>query len=256
MSSDCDTGLSHLEDPECFGYHRSMKEGPDIALIGAMVGDPARANILTTLMAGKALTATELAGEAGVTAQTASAHLAKLESAGLLTQRKQGRHRYFALADDEVGNLLEAMMGLAAKRGHMRARTGPRDPALRKARVCYNHLAGDYGVRMFDSLAARHLIVEEGEEVFLTDQGSEFVGQLGIDLPSITNTRRPLCRSCLDWSERRTHLAGALGTALLDRFYDLGWARREEGSRIVHFTPEGERRFLELFPEPPRENAA
>ena len=204
--------------------------------------------MLTTLMSGKALTASELAAEAGITAQTASSHLSKLEGAGLLTQRKQGRHRYFALADDEVGNLLEAMMGLAAKRGHMRARTGPRDPALRKARVCYNHLAGEFGVRMFDSLAARGLVVEEGEDVSLTDEGETFVSGLGIDLPALTSLRRPLCKSCLDWSMRRTHLAGALGTALLDRFYDLGWARRIDGTRIVSFTGEGERRFLEIFP--------
>jgi len=226
-----------------------MKEGPDIALIGALIGDPARANMLTTLMTGKALTASELAAEAGITAQTASSHLSKLETAGLLTQRKQGRHRYFALADDEVGNLLEAMMGLAAKRGHMRARTGPRDPALRKARVCYNHLAGDYGVRMFDSMVARDFLAEEGEEISLTDAGEVFVGALGIALPELTQSRRPLCRSCLDWSERRTHLAGALGTGLLDRFYDLGWAHRIEGSRVVSFTGEGERQFRECFPE-------
>ena len=226
-----------------------MKEGPDIALIGALIGDPARANMLTTLMTGKALTASELAAEAGITAQTASSHLSKLETAGLLSQRKQGRHRYFALADDEVGNLLEAMMGLAAKRGHMRARTGPRDPALRKARVCYNHLAGDYGVRMFDSMVARDLLMEDGEEISLTEAGEAFVGELGISLPDLTNTRRPLCRSCLDWSERRSHLAGALGTGLLDRFYDLGWAHRIEDSRVVSFTGEGERRFRECFPE-------
>ena len=226
-----------------------MKEGPDIALIGALIGDPARANMLTTLMTGKALTASELAAEAGITAQTASSHLSKLETAGLLTQRKQGRHRYFALADDEVGNLLEAMMGLAAKRGHMRARTGPRDPALRKARVCYNHLAGDFGVRLFASMVARGLLAEAGEEISLTEAGEAFVGELGIDLPDLTQSRRPLCRSCLDWSERRTHLAGALGTGLLDRFYDLGWAHRIEGSRVVSFTGEGERRFRECFPE-------
>ncbi|MEP6147068.1 MAG: helix-turn-helix domain-containing protein, partial [Nisaea sp.] len=219
-----------------------MKEGPDIALIGSLIGDPARANMLTTLMTGKALTASELAAEAGITPQTASSHLSKLEAAGLLSQRKQGRHRYFALADDEVGNLLEAMMGLAAKRGHMRARTGPRDPALRKARVCYNHLAGDFGVRLFDSMVARELLVEEGEEISLTDAGEAFVGELGIALPDLINSRRPLCRSCLDWSERRTHLSGALGTGLLDRFYDLGWAHRIEGSRVVSFTSEGERR--------------
>jgi len=205
--------------------------------------------MLNALMSGKALTASELAARAGVTVQTASSHLGKLQGGGLLIQRKQGRHRYFALADDEVGNLLEAMMGLAAKRGHMRARTGPRDPALRKARVCYNHLAGDYGVRMFDSMMARALLAEEGEEISLTDAGEAFVGELGIALSDLKTTRRPLCRSCLDWSERRTHLAGTLGTGLLDRFYDLGWAHRIEDSRVVSFTREGERRFRECFPE-------
>ena len=129
-----------------------MKEGPDIARLGALIGDPARANILTALMSGKALTASELAGEAGVSPATASTHLGKLEAAGLLQQRKQGRHRYFALADDEVGAVLEAMMGLAESRGHTRTRTGPKDPALRKARICYDHLAGELGVHLFDSL--------------------------------------------------------------------------------------------------------
>ena len=122
-----------------------MKEGPDIARLGSLIGDPARANILSALMSGKALTATELATEAGVTVQTTSSHLRKLEEADLIKQRKQGRHRYFALADADVGDLLETMMGLAARRGMLRTRTGPKDSDLRKARVCYNHLAGDRG---------------------------------------------------------------------------------------------------------------
>ena len=116
-----------------------MREGPDIARIASLVGDPARANMLTALMGGQALTATELAGAAGITLSTASSHLAKLEAGGLVGQRKQGRHRYFTLADDEVGLLLEGLMGFAAHRGYLRARPGPKDPALRKARVCYNH---------------------------------------------------------------------------------------------------------------------
>ncbi len=225
-----------------------MKEGPDIALLGSLIGDPARANMLTALMSGKALTARELSVEAGVTAQTASTHLAKLESAGLLKRRKQGRHHYFSLADDDVGSVLEAMMGLAAKNGHMRARTGPRDPALRKARVCYNHLAGELGVHLFDSLIAQGVVAEEGEEVFLTEGGQARMKDFGIDLAALGGSRRPLCRSCLDWSNRRTHLAGALGTVLLDRFYRLGWARRVTDSRIVAFSKTGERRFKEAFP--------
>src|SRR4051812_7227788 len=130
-----------------------MKDGPSIAPIAALAGDPARANMLAALMSGKALTASELANEAGVTAQTASSHLAKLENGGLVSAVKQGRHRYFRLADSDVATMLESMIGVAARAGHMRTRTGPGDPALRKARVCYDHLAGEMGVRMFDSLA-------------------------------------------------------------------------------------------------------
>lgn len=225
-----------------------MKEGPDIALLGSLIGDPARANMLTALMSGKALTASELAGEAGVTVQTASSHLKKLETAQLLRQRKQGRHRYFSLADDDVGALLETMMGLAAKRGLTRTRTGPNDPKLRKARVCYNHLAGELGVQMFDSLLAREFVTEDADLVTITDNGRNFVNGLGIDVEAITFPRRPLCKSCLDWSARRTHLAGSLGTALLDHFYELGWAERQDGSRAVLFTQKGEKQFSEHFP--------
>ncbi|MGI9357764.1 MAG: ArsR/SmtB family transcription factor, partial [Rhizobiaceae bacterium] len=201
--------------------------------------------MLTALMSGKALTASELASEAGITAQTASTHLKKLESADLLRQRKQGRHRYFALADEEVGSVLEAMMGLAAKRGLLRTRTGPKDPALRKARVCYNHLAGELGVRLYEGLVAGNALVERDEDIELTDLGAERMAEFGIDVPSLSKLRRPLCKSCLDWSTRRTHLAGSLGTALLDRLYSLGWAKRDQDSRIIRFTANGEKNLLE-----------
>jgi DNA-binding transcriptional ArsR family regulator len=200
-----------------------MKEGPDIALIGSLIGDPARANMLTALMGGQALTPTELAGVAGITLQTASSHLAKLEAGGLVTQRKQGRHRYYALSEDEVGLMLESLMGFAASRGLTRHRPGPRDPALRKARVCYNHLAGDYG-------------------------GRTRMEALGIDYAALKKSRRPICRTCLDWSERRSHLAGSLGEALLTLFTDRGWAKREKDSRAIRFTERGEEAFLALFP--------
>ncbi|MEO1607673.1 MAG: winged helix-turn-helix domain-containing protein, partial [Pseudomonadota bacterium] len=132
-----------------------MREGPDIAHIAALIGDPARANMLTALMSGKALTATELAREAGVTPQTASTHLTKLEQGGLLTLQRQGRHRYFSLATDDVAHVLEALMGIAAGAGYLRSRTGPKDQALRKARVCYNHLAGEMGTDLYDGLFER-----------------------------------------------------------------------------------------------------
>ncbi len=227
-----------------------MKEGPDIAILGALIGDPARANMLTALMSGKALTASELAVEAGVTVQTASTHLKKLQAADLIGQRKQGRHRYFALADDDVGSVLEAMMGLAAKRGLLRTRTGPKDPALRKARICYNHLAGELGVRLYDGLLATGVLAERGTEVRLTPPGVTRMEGFGIDIGALSKSRRPLCKSCLDWSARRTHLAGSLGTAFLNRVYELGWAKRDEGSRVIRFTASGEASLIRTFTEP------
>jgi DNA-binding transcriptional ArsR family regulator len=222
-----------------------MKEGPSIAPIAALAGDPARANMLAALMSGKALTASELANEAGVAAQTASSHLAKLEAGKLVSAVKQGRHRYFRLADEDVAEMLEKMTGVAARAGHTRTRTGPSEPALRKARVCYDHLAGELGVRMFDSLVKARYLSERSGELFLTRSGEKFTRDFGLDLPEVS--RRPLCRTCLDWSQRRSHLAGVLGTALLDRIYALKWARRARDSRAVIFTPVGEAKFNRVF---------
>ena len=224
-----------------------MKVGPDIATIGALIGDPARANMLTALSGGQALTAGELAREAGVTAQTASSHLSKLSAGGLVEGRKQGRHIYYSLSGPDVAGVLEAVTGLAERTGHTRVRTGPKEPALRRARVCYDHLAGDLGVAMLDSLTHRGMIVGSGETLVLTEKGEAFVTALGLDLPALTGLRRPLCKGCLDWSVRRSHLAGALGAALLDRFYALGWAAREPGTRIVSFSPRGLDAFREIF---------
>ena len=225
-----------------------MKDGPDIARIAALIGDPARANMLTALMSGKALTATELAAEAGVTIQTASSHLSKLDAGGLLKPRKQGRHKYFSLADDDVARVLEGLMGLAAGAGHLRVRTGPRDGALRKARVCYNHLAGDKGTQMFDSLLARGFVRPDEDDLLLTEAGRSFAERLGVDVDALRSRKAPLCRECLDWSERRSHLAGSLGRAFMSRFEELGWVRREEGSRVVRFTAPGEQAFDAAFP--------
>ena len=224
-----------------------MKVGPDIASIAALLGDPARANMLTALLAGQALTAGELAREAGVTAQTASSHLSRLEAGGLLTQRKQGRHRYYALSGEDVAGVIEALMGLAARTGHTRVRAGPKEPALRRARVCYDHLAGDLAVDMLEHLVARGFVAEDGDDLSLTATGETFMQALGLDLPRLTMSRRPLCKACLDWSVRRTHLAGALGAALLDRFYGLGWAAREPGTRLVSFSPRGLEAFRQIF---------
>ncbi|NVJ97237.1 MAG: winged helix-turn-helix transcriptional regulator [Alphaproteobacteria bacterium] len=224
-----------------------MKDGPDIAHIAALIGDPARANMLTALMGGMALTATELAAEAGVTKQTASSHLSKLEAGGLLAIRKQGRHRYYQLADTDVAHLLESLMGVAVRAGHMRHRPGPKDPALRHARVCYDHLAGDMGIRLYESLLAKGHIAEQAGEPRLTDGGKTFISGLGLPLETLAAHRRPLCKACLDWSERRTHLAGSLGAALLDHIYANGWAKRRDSSREVIFTASGKQAFEACF---------
>lgn len=224
-----------------------MQDGPDIATIAALMGDPGRANMLTALMGGQALTAGELAREAGVTAQTASSHLAKLQAAGLLVGRKQGRHNYFALSGDDVAGVIEALMGLAQRTGHTRVRTGPKEPAMRKARVCYDHLAGELAVSMLGHLTARGFVTDTGDDLTLTVTGRTFMQALGLDVSALSRSRRPLCKGCLDWSVRRTHLAGALGAALLDRFYALGWASRQAGTRLVTFTPRGLDAFREIF---------
>lgn len=215
--------------------------GPNITTIAALVGDHARSQALVALMAGRALTATELADAAGVTRQTISTHLAQLVDAGLLVVEKQGRHRYFCIADAEVAQMLETLMGAAALTRSLRAgpRVGPREPALRKARVCYDHLAGELGVLVYERLAQRGAFALGPSGIALTPQGRQAMAKLGVD-PAEPPGRRPFCRTCLDWSERRHHLAGTLGAALLARFEALGWAKRMPDSRVMAFSAAGE----------------
>jgi DNA-binding transcriptional ArsR family regulator len=227
-----------------------MKAGPDIAMVAALVGDPARANMLTALMTGRALTASELAQQAGITPQTASSHLARLEAGGLIEPEKQGRHRYYRLTGPDVAGVLEGLAGLAERAGHTRVRTGPKEPALRRARICYDHLAGDLGVQMLDSMKAQRLVRQNKQAIELTGEGQRFMAQaLQIDTEALAHPRRPVCKACLDWSERRHHLAGTLGAALMNRFTELNWAARDAapGSRVVNFTRTGEKRFAALF---------
>ena len=218
-----------------------MKLGPDIARLAALIGDPARANMLTALMSGCALTSSELALEAGVTAATASSHLAKLSEAELIHPTAQGRHRYWRLADADVAAVLESLMGLAARTGHNRVRPGPKEPALRKARICYDHLAGDYGVRLYQCLLEKGVITQSKDDLALGPAAPRFTEDLSLDLGS---SKRSPCRACLDWSVRRHHLAGSLGAAILNRILALGWAHRDPNSRALHFTADGERQFL------------
>jgi len=224
-----------------------MKEGPDIARIASLVGDPARANMLTALMGGGALTASELALEAGIGLPTASSHLAKLMDGGLLSLASQGRHRYYGLATPQVAAMLESIMGVASSVGPKRTRPGPKDEAMREARVCYDHLAGEHAVAMFDGFVARDIVRVEGDAVALGGKGKSFFEAVGIDTSDLEGQRRPMCRACLDWSVRRTHLAGKLGAAILNKIVREKWARREKDSRVVRFTPPGRTAFQRTF---------
>jgi DNA-binding transcriptional ArsR family regulator len=208
-----------------------MQSALDLAGVAALIGDPARARMLTALMSGKALTATELSLEANVSASTASSHLSKLTSARLVAIEKQGRHRYFRLFNADVASALEEL-ACVARQPH----TGPTDPALRVARVCYDHLAGERGVWMYEQLRTRKLL-----------ENHAFFSNFGIDLDALTRSRRPLTRTCLDWSERRHHLGGSLGAAILDRILALRWAKRELDGRALVFTPRGVESFRAMF---------
>jgi DNA-binding transcriptional ArsR family regulator len=229
-----------------------MASNASFAEVAALAGDPARAGMLHALMDGRALTASELAGVAGVTPQTASGHLARMSAAGLVSVHKQGRHRYHRLASPAVAQMVESIMQVAA--GMERARrpvvVGPREAALRAARTCYDHLAGRLGVALADALVAGGYAELAGDAGLLTDAGTTLLQRIGIDVTRLAPRRgrdgaRVLCRPCLDWSERRPHLAGAVGAALCAHSFASGWIRRIEGSRAVILTPRGERIFRE-----------
>ena len=233
-----------------------MKDGPDISKTAAMMGDPARANMLMALMSGMSLTSNELAREAGVTPSTASVHLARLEETGLLKSTKQGRFRYFRIADSDVAHAIEALVTVAARAGHVRTRPGPKDAAMREARSCYDHLAGRVAVALFDHWIAADVLTRNGESVELTARGREFLSERGLDIEGLEGRRRPVCRTCIDWSERRNHLGGGLGAAVLAFGQAQGWLMREAGTRVVRFSGPGLREFENWYAAPGRQSAA
>jgi len=220
---------------------------PNIAEIAVLIGDGARADMLTALMADRALTATELAAIAGVTRQTASAHLARLCVAGLVVRSRHGRHRYFRLSGGDVVSLIESLMQVAFRTGAVRPNRKVGAPALKKARLCYDHLAGDLAVAAFEAMLMRGWFSARMGELRLSDMGRMTLADTGIDLSGMERSRRPTCRMCLDWGEHRHHLSGALGAAILEHVLDSGWARQEPASRVLRFSPDGEAAFRALF---------
>jgi DNA-binding transcriptional ArsR family regulator len=224
-----------------------MKEGPDVSIVAALIGDPARANMLMALMSGLALSGTELAAEAGVSLSTASGHLTKLERAGLVSTSKQGRTRYFRFADPDVAAAVEALIPIATRVGHLRTRPGPRDQAMRHARSCYDHLAGRLAVSLLERWLAKKVLRQDAETLQLTPAGRRHLGNLGVDVAALEQAKRPMCRTCIDWSERRRHLGGSLGAAILDHVLARRWAVREGRSRVVRFSPRGEQSFVRWY---------
>ncbi len=233
------------------------------AATAALVGDPARAAMLSVLMDGRALTATELACAAGITPQTASGHLARMTDAGLLAMERQGRHRYHRVASGTVARMLEGIMAVAAERAaRPEARpvgavfVGPRDKALRLARTCYDHLAGQVAVAMADRMVERGHVELSPDGGAVTEAGAMFLQGLGVDLGAARgraarrNGGKLFCRPCLDWSERRPHLAGALGAALCNACLANGWMRRTGGTRALAITPAGQRALRKAFDLP------
>ncbi len=230
-----------------------MNSNAEFAQIAALAGDPTRAAMLHALLDGRALTASELAKVAGIAPQTASGHLAQMAAGGLLAVEKQGRHRYHRLASLAVAHMMESIMQVAVQLpSTRRLSTGPRDAVMRAARTCYDHLAGQLGVALTDAMVDRGYLELAPDAGLVTEPGVHFLASVGIDVGKLTARRgkspgRVLCRSCLDWSERRPHLAGAVGAAICEHCFDNDLVRRVTGTRAVTITPKGQRVFREQF---------
>lgn len=224
---------------------------PDIAKISSMIAEPARAKMLIALLGGKALTATELALEGDITAQTASSHLAKLVEANMLVVQKQGRHKYFQLSGRDIADLLETLLNISAKTISLKVKTGPTDPELRKARICYDHLAGEVSVALLAGFK-RYGYIDgsldaDYQDLALTAAGKIFFDAIGVDIEVLSKKKRPICKHCLDWSERRFHLAGSLGQWILTDLLKQGWAIKDADSRIIRFTEKGLTKFKSRY---------
>jgi DNA-binding transcriptional ArsR family regulator len=242
----------------CRGHPVDMEGDADIARTAALFADPARVRVLLALADGRALAASVLAAEARLSAPGVSAHLAKLRDAGLVVAEKSGRHRFYRLAGPDTAELMETLARFSPSQPVSSLREGTRAEALRTARTCYDHLAGRLGVAVTSALLDRgalsgapdtrrrpgdRISAPLREHPYTLGPAAEAVfGELGVDLDAVAAGRRPLLKFCLDWSEQRHHLAGALGAAVATRFVDAGWVRRRgQAHRALRLTPEGAR---------------
>ncbi|PAE98197.1 ArsR/SmtB family transcription factor [Shouchella clausii] len=224
-----------------------MNANPNVAIVASLVSEPSRAAILTALLDGRFHPASELAYMAGIKPQTASFHLAKMVDADVIAVEKQGRHRYYGIQDPEIAKIMESLLSIAPPQKIKSFNQASQDKAIRSARTCYDHLAGALGVKVTDSLLNMNVIREDKDGFVVTESGEEFFQAFQINLKKVRKKRRSFSHKCLDWSERRHHLAGALGNALLEKFIELNWVQRLPKTRAIQITDEGKQGLKETF---------
>lgn len=224
-----------------------MKAASNVALIASLVSEDSRAAILTVLMDGRYHAAGELAYMAGIQPQTASFHLAKMVQADVVAVDKQGRHRYYGIKNQEVAHVMESLLSISPPVLVKSLRQSTEDKALRYARTCYDHLAGSLGVQFTHTLLNAGVLCEEEKGFTVTEHGEKVFADLNIDFAQAKKKRRSFSHKCLDWSERRHHLAGALGNAIMEKLLELKWVQRHPTSRALTVTSEGEKGFEEVF---------
>ncbi|MGS5018228.1 ArsR/SmtB family transcription factor [Paenibacillus sp. JJ1683] len=224
-----------------------MSTQSNVAMIASLVSEPSRAAILTALLDGRFHTASELAHMAGIKPQTASFHLAKMTEAQVITVEKQGRHRYYGIQDPEVAQVMESLLSIAPPVPIKSFKQASENEAIRLARTCYDHVAGHLGVQIMSFFMQKGILSEDQDELHITQQGEIFFADFQINLKNTKQKRRSFSHKCLDWSERRHHLAGALGSALLDRLFELHWVEHLPTTRAIRITAEGKRGFKEVF---------
>ncbi|MBM7583669.1 DNA-binding transcriptional ArsR family regulator [Bacillus pakistanensis] len=224
-----------------------MNANPNVAKVASLVSETSRATILTVLLDGRFHTASELSYMAGIKPQTASFHLAKMVEAKVVSVQKQGRHRYYGIQDHEVAHVMESFLSLAPPVEIKSLKQSSEDKAIRYARTCYDHIAGNLGVQLTDYFINNRYILEESNGFSVTEKGEEFFKTFQIDLNIVKKKKRSFSHKCLDWSERRFHLAGALGNALLERLLELNWIQRIPKTRAIKVTPAGKKGFKDRF---------
>ncbi|CAM3819222.1 winged helix-turn-helix domain-containing protein [Aeromicrobium ponti] len=224
-----------------------MRSGPDASTIASLISDPSRAAILTVLMDGRSHPAGDLAYAANIKPQTASFHLAKMLEVNVVSLEKQGRHRYYRIENIEIAKALETLLAISPQPKVKSFKQVTENENLRFARTCYDHLAGKLGVKLMDALVDKGYIIEESNEILITKEGEIFLELFDIPLDIVRKKRRSFVHKCLDWSERRHHLAGALGHELFERFFELQWIERMEKTRAIRITSAGRKGLNELL---------